>query len=292
MSRALCIDVGGTNLRAGLSSADNPARPAALGAWPAPASLDAFFARIAGLLDEHKVSRLGIAIPGLADGPVCVWVPNLPYLDRVDLRELFPGVEIALGNDAQLAMLAESVDGNAHDVTDAVLLAIGTGIGSAVLADGRIVRGAGGAATSYGWACADLADAGSDAHGWLERHAAGRALDGIAASLGLADGAALIAASRRGDAAALDLLRGPAEALGVAAAGAVALLGSRAVVIAGGVANSLDVLAPLAEPAMRRQLPPHLRAVRLIAAKFGSEASIVGASVAAHGHPFWVERNR
>ncbi|WP_306048104.1 ROK family protein [Oceaniradius stylonematis] len=290
MSRALCIDVGGTNLRAGLSGADDPGQPEPLGHWPAPGSRDAFVKRIAELLDVHGTTRLGMAIPGLADGTVCAWVPNLPYLDGIDLRALFAGIDIALGNDAQLALLAESVDGHAHDVSDAILLAIGTGIGSAVLADGRIVRGAGGGATSFGWACADPTDGGDAAHGWLERHAAGRALDDVAASLGLGDGAALIAAARVGSQAALDHLRPPSAALGVAAAAAVALLGSRAVIFAGGVADSLDVLAPLVEPVMRRQLPPHLRSVRLTAAKFGSRAGIVGASLAAHGHPTWVGR--
>lgn len=287
MSAALCIDLGGTNMRAGLASPDGPTAPELIFNGPAPSGLDAFRDSVAGLLAKHAVTRLGIAIPGLANGTVCAWVPNLPYLDGADLASLFPGIDIALGNDAHFALLAESAAGTARDLRHALLLAIGTGIGSAVLADGRIVRGAGGGATSFGWACAELGDPGDEAHGWLERNAAGRALDGIAATLGLQRGPALIAAAQQGNETARECLRQPAEALGVTLAGAVALLGSEAVIISGGVADGLDVLAPFAEPAMRRHLPPHLRAVSLRAATFGPGASLAGAGLAAHGHPTW-----
>ena len=115
-------------------------------------------------------------------------------------------LRVVAGNDAHFALLAEAAAGAARGVGNAVLIAIGTGIGSAVLADGRILRGEGGAAASFGWACADLGDAGDDAHGWLERVASGTALDRIAAGLGAADGPALVGRARDGDAKALAAL--------------------------------------------------------------------------------------
>ena len=82
-----------------------------------------------------------------------------------------------------------------------MLLAIGTGIGSAVLSDGRIVRGSHGAAASFGWACADVADPGDDRHGWLERHAAGPVLDAAGAAMTPpVDGRGLVAAAIAGNA--------------------------------------------------------------------------------------------
>src|SRR5690606_38480378 len=147
-----------------------------------------------------------------------------------------PGVAIGLGNDAQLALLGEREAGAARDLQDAVLLAIGTGIGSAVLAGGRIVRGSNGGACSFGWAAADVDDLGDDRSGWLERHASGRALDAAAHGIGLSDGSALIAAARNGDTAATAALRAPMAALGTTLAGAVALLDPQAVILAGGVA--------------------------------------------------------
>ena len=286
--RALAIDLGGTNLRAGLATA-GAFEPQPLGRWPAPASLEAFRARVATLLAESGATRLGVCIPGLARGTVCAWVPNLPFLDAVDLTALFPDVGIALGNDAQFALLAEAAAGAARETGNAILLAIGTGIGSAVLADGRILRGDGGGATSFGWACADPDDPGDAAHGWLERIAAGAALDRIAIGMGLADGRALVAAARDGDHAARAALETPMRALGTALAGAVALTGSTRIIFAGGVADSVDVLGPMLRPALVRQLPPHLRGIGIAAGEFGPHAAIVGAGIAAHGHPIWVE---
>ena len=211
------------------------------------------------------MSRIGVAVPGLASGSACLWAPNLPYLDGLDLARMFSGVTVALGNDAQLALLAEAALGAARNAADVILLAIGTGIGSAVLADGRIVHGPGGAAASFGWACADPADPGDPNLGWLERNASGTALDAIARRAGLTDARALIAAARAGDRAARKALEKPCAALGAAIAGAVALLGSQSVIVSGGVAEGIDALAPLILPVLKRHLPPHLRAITLAA---------------------------
>lgn len=289
MSTVLCFDLGGTNLRAGLATGEDMNEPTSLGRWPAPRDLAEFRGRISGLIDEHHAARIGIAIPGLASGTRSVWVPNLPYLDGVDLATLFPQLSVALGNDAQMALLAEAECGAAHAFSDVILLAIGTGIGSAVLADRRIVRGYSGAAASFGWAAASTDDPGDDTHGWLERMASGRAMDACARQAGLADGAALVALARTGDERASEYLSPPAVALGTALAGAVALLGSQAVVVSGGVADSLDVLAPPILAAMQRNLPPHLRGVQLMAGAFGSRASLIGAAIAARRSQLWEE---
>lgn len=284
MSRALCVDLGGTRLRAALFSAACESEP--LGDWPAPADMEAFRSRVAKLIETHGVSRIGVAVPGLTSGAVCRWAPNLPYLNGQDLARTF-GATVALGNDAQLALLAEATLGAARDASDVILLAVGTGIGSAVLADGRIVRGPSGAAASFGWACADPLDSGDNTLGWLERHASGTALDAIARRAGWAEARALIAAARTGDGAALEALEKPCAALGVAVAGAVALLGSQSVIVSGGVADAIDALAPMILPVLKRHLPPHLRDVTLSPADFGARASLVGAGLAAQGHPLW-----
>ena len=77
--------------------------------------------------------------------------------------------------------------------------------------------------------------------------------------LGQADGAALIAAARAGDQPARTALERPAGQLGLALAGAVALLDPEAIVVSGGIADALDMLGPSILAAMRRQLPAHLR---------------------------------
>ena len=195
----LAVDLGGAHYRAGAASSDNPASVRPIGAWPRPSTRDEFLAMLESQFAELGATRLGLAIPGLADGTTCRWVPNVPYLDGLDLAACFPHVDVALGNDAHLALLAEASAGAAAKLSDAILLAIGTGIGSAVLADGRIIGGSRGGACSFGWAAADLVDPEEDRHGWLELHCSGRALDRVAQGIGLNDGADLVERARAGE---------------------------------------------------------------------------------------------
>lgn len=265
VTRVLAVDLGGTNLRAALHSGDLHAlQPIAQEA--ASPSRDAFLQRLGSLIEATGADALGIALPGLAEGTICRWIPNLPFMDGLDIQSAFPSVSIELGNDAQIALLVEATAGAAKGMADAILLAVGTGIGSAVLSGGTIVAGSSAAACSFGWACADLADQGEERCGWLERVASGRALDRIAA--------------RHGDADAFAALQAPAHALDTALAGAVALLNPEAVLILGGLAEALDVLGPAIRVSLHRHLPPHVRGIDLRAGAFGPRAGPVGAAVA------------
>ena len=291
--QVLALDLGGTSLRAGFALVAAPAELAAVERWPAPESAcalrDRILALVAARAGSAPLAGIGITIPGLVEGTVSRWVPNLPFLDGVDLAELFgeAGVPVAAGNDAQMALLAEARLGAASGLDDAILLAIGTGIGSSVLAGGRIVRGGRGAACSFGWASADVADPGEDRSGWLERQAAGRALDRLGRDAGLADGAALISAARTGDPVASVAIHQVGASLGTTLAGAVALLDPQAVLLAGGVSDAIDVLGPPLRAALARNLPPHLRSIEIRPGQFGPRAGLVGAAVAAGLGPEW-----
>ncbi|TPL04617.1 MULTISPECIES: ROK family protein [unclassified Mesorhizobium] len=286
MTRVLAIDLGGTNLRAAIHTGDAGALAPQV-REPAPQKLDAFVARVRALAATGEAEALGLAVPGLAEGSVCRWIPNLPWLDGVDIAALFPDLRVAVGNDAQIALLAEAAQGAAKGVSDAILLAIGTGIGSAVLANGRIVAGAHGGACSFGWASADIRDHGEERSGWLERVASGRALDALAGEIGLADSRQLIAAAKAGQLAAQTLLEVPARQLGTALAGAVGLLDPGVILVSGGLADALDVIAPPLLAALRRQLPPHMRGIDLKPGLFGARAGLVGAALAGQAGSGW-----
>lgn len=287
MSAVVAVDLGGTRCRIGVAEVADPAAVRMVANVAAPGNREDFLGVIRAQLAEHRADALGIGVPGLAEGSVCRWVPNLPYLDGLDLAEALPGISVGLGNDAQLSLLAEARSGAAKGMADAMLLAIGTGIGSAVLAGGSIIAGDGGAACSFGWASVDVDDPGEDVSGWLERHCSGRALDRLAQSLGLADGMALIGKARTGDVAAQATLERPMHMLGTALAGAVALLAPRAVIFAGGVVEAFDVLAPMIESRFVRHLPPHLRQVELLPAWHGPGAGLIGAAHAGALGPAW-----
>jgi predicted NBD/HSP70 family sugar kinase len=290
VSVLLGIDLGGTRLRAAVAG-PAPVEPVALGDEPAPASVEALVERVsAHAAAGAPLAGIGITVPGLVDGTVCRWVPNLPYLDGVDLADALSalGTPVVAGNDAQLALLAEASQGAAAGSRDALLLAVGTGIGSAVLCEGRIARGSHGGACSFGWACADAGDAGHARLGWLERQASGRALDVLGAGLDPPrDARGLISAARAGDPAAVEALDGVADVLGTTLAGAVALLDPEVVLVAGGVAAALDVLGPALRAALDRRLPAHLHGVPVRAGAFGPDAGIVGALLAARTGAEW-----
>ncbi|WFP64986.1 ROK family protein [Mesorhizobium sp. WSM4904] len=286
MTRVLAIDLGGTNLRAAVHTGDTGALAPQV-REPAPDNLDAFVARVRALTNADGVDALGLAVPGLVDGTVCRWIPNLPWLDGVDIAAVFPDIGVAVGNDAQIALLAEAAEGAAKGMSDAILLAIGTGIGSAVLANGRIVAGAHGGACSFGWACADVEDQGDKRNGWLERAASGRALDALSTRIGLADGSRLIEAARAGQSTALALVEEAARPLGTALAGAVGLLDPGVILVSGGLADALDVIAPPLLAALRRQLPAHLRDIELRPGTFGPRAGLVGAALAGQAGSGW-----
>lgn len=294
MNRVLSLDLGGTSLRAATAGVDHPYQLVSLGKWPVPTSVTG----LASLVDElcnravspADLRGIGVTVPGLVEGTLCRWVPNLAYLDGIDLAQLFAGIgrQVVVANDAQLALLAEAVAGRAQGVEEALLLSLGTGIGSAVLVAKRIIRGAHSHACSFGWACADLSDPGDDRWGWLERTASGRAIDAIGTHLvPPRDGTAVIAGARRGESACLNAMERVARALGIAVAGAVSLLDPSVVLLAGGVSEAADLLVRQMQDSLSRHLPPRLREVRVEAAAFGANAGLVGAAIAATKGPDW-----
>jgi len=289
MTQILALDLGGTHLRAGLAERNEIASVQLIGRWTAPSDMSSFRERINEIVaGRGPIAAVGLAVPGLTAGTECRWIPNLPWLDGVDLADLLPGAPLALGNDSQFALLAEATHGAAANLSDAILLSIGTGVGSAVLADGRIIKGAQGGACSFGWACADVNDPGHSNDGWLERMAAGRAFDALAKKiLGAPDGAQLIAVAREGERRAFEAVAKPAAAIGTALAGAVALLDPQAILFVGGVADSFDVLTPPLAAALRRHLPPHLRDVEVRAGRFGGRAAVIGAAIAGLAGADW-----
>ena len=83
------------------------------------------------------------------------------------------------------------------------------------------------------------------------------------------------------------MLEEPARRLGTALAGAVGLLDPGVILVSGGLADALDMIAPPLLAAMRRQLPPHLRGTELKPGAFGSRAGLIGAALAGRAGEHW-----
>lgn len=94
---------------------------------------------------EQQVLSIGLAAPGLAarDGRSIAWMQGrLESVQGVDWTEVFDrGITIPVLNDAHAALLGEVWLGGAQGFRDVLMLTLGTGVGGAVLTDGRLLRG-------------------------------------------------------------------------------------------------------------------------------------------------------
>ncbi|WP_010268200.1 ROK family transcriptional regulator [Paenibacillus senegalensis] len=107
--------------------------------------------------DINNLMVIGIATPGIVDyenGIVVEGSPNLPQWENLNLgaqMESELGVPVVVENDVRSALIGEIWKGRCQNVENAALIAIGTGIGSAYVIDGQVVRGSGNASGEIGY---------------------------------------------------------------------------------------------------------------------------------------------
>jgi glucokinase len=143
---AIGIDIGGTNLRAGRVSSsgeilDWHAEPIARD----PALVLGRIVALCRQLDDATVAGIGVGVPGRVDARTRT-VLSGGYLDLAGARlaeQIEQAIEkpVVIDNDCNMALVAEMATGAAQGADDVVMFTIGTGIGGAVVLDGKIVRG-------------------------------------------------------------------------------------------------------------------------------------------------------
>lgn len=306
------VDLGGTKLLAGLvdpsgevlARSVRPAGPFAT----AEAVLDAIAEEVLELRTAAdargaRLEAVGLGIPSFIDQRTGTAVSTVHQpLQGVAVRDEMTarlGLPVHLDNDANCAMLAEWRGGGAGGSTDAVLLTLGTGIGSGIVSGGRLVRGATGAATELGHTTIDLRGprCACGNRGCLEALCSGPALaregtrlaverPGSALARHLAAGGpitgeAVSELAHAGDEAAGEAILAVALPLGVGIANVMNLLEPEVVLVGGGMSAAGELLlGPAREEARRRARPPG-DAARVALATFGSDAGMRGAAVLA-----------
>jgi glucokinase len=228
--------------------------------------------------------------------------PNVPFIRDFPLcatLKRLTGIAPSIGNDVQLGLYGEQAFGSARGCRNAIALFLGTGIGGAIIIDGRLHRGSSGLAGEIGHYLLDALGplSGSQRHGLLDDVASRHAIAAQAAALAAKQWAphlfreagadlleiradALARAIKRGDEKIEELVRSRSAILGIVMANLVNFLSPDLVVMGGGMVKSLGkIIVPEAERAMRRHaLPPIAKPVRVAAAQLGDLAVAAGAA--------------
>jgi glucokinase len=302
----VAVDLGGTKLLTGV--VDREGTVVRRTVHPTDLSgEDALLAQLEQSVREvggDGFAALGVGIPSTIDQRVgrAVSSVNIP-LAGVDLRDrlraLFD-VPVMIDNDANAAALAEHTFGAGRGTRYMVMLTLGTGIGGGLILDGRLYRGAVGAAAELGHITLDLdgppCQGTCPGRGHLEALASGTAADALVARIASerpdGDLGRAAAEGRELDArVAVELaMLGPGDArdaleligsyLGVGIASYVNIFNPEVVVLGGGFARAGDLLF---EPARRvvaeRALVPARDVVRIVPAVLGVEAGLIGAAL-------------
>lgn len=316
----IALDLGGTKLAAALVDGDGAAYDRRV------TPLDGRRGRAVGSLIIDEVRRLlaaayasnrtvtavGASVPGIAHLQTGrVWAPNIPDWDDYPLRDEIiaavvehsatpperDSIPIAVDSDRTAYILGEAWQGAARGCRDAIFLAVGTGIGAGILADGRVLRGARGIAGAIGWLALERPFMPEYAAcGCFESHASGEGLAKVArrrlhegpdveSSLRSIEQLAaheVFRAFDAGDVLALSVMREAVEFWGMAAANLVSLFNPEKIIFGGGVFGpAVRLLPDIAAEARRWAQPVSIQQVEFVPSQLGNDAGLVGAAYVA-----------
>ncbi len=149
------IDFGGTFIKFGLVDADR--QPSETFQLPTPTDggcdsvVEQILAGAGQLIQRHGLSKsdivgVGIGSPGPIDIPngIVIAMPNIRGMDNCPLRNrVADGLDLpaVLENDANAAAYGEYICGAGEGTGSIVMLTLGTGVGSGIIIDGRILHG-------------------------------------------------------------------------------------------------------------------------------------------------------
>jgi glucokinase len=304
---AVGIDIGGTKIGGAL--VDQSGSIIRESRVPTPAQdsdaiTDAVVQLIQELSEGVEVLAVGVAAAGFVDAERSniVYAPNLswrnePLKAKIQSKVAMP---VFIENDANAAGWAEYKFGAGAGARHVVMLTIGTGVGGAIIVDGKLLRGGFGLAAELGHVPLNGGDrpCGCGQVGCIEPYGSGTSLLKAARQLaasgeakgyrlaqleeenGELTGAQVYQAIVEQDAGALELLSNLGTALGKTVAGICAVLDPEVVIIGGGVSAAGElILNPI-----RESYEKHLSAaafrphVRFAIAQFVNDAGVVGAA--------------
>ncbi|TVQ04297.1 MAG: ROK family protein [Balneolaceae bacterium] len=270
MIHIAAIDVGGTKIAGGLFSEDgkllqeNTASVSGLAGREVGRTICEMIREFEESTFKSSGSRLkaiGICVPGIYNPEKgTVWAPNLPGWESYPLLDeirnsLDSEIPVIIDSDRSCYILGEVWRGAARGCRNAIYLAVGTGIGAGILANGTVIQGTGYSAGAVGWMALNRPYfAGYQQFGCFEYHASG---DGLArvyrnylaempAYRGELDGIPpnkltakdIFEAAKKNDTIAKKVIAEAVEYWGMSVANLVSIFNPEKVILGGGVFES------------------------------------------------------
>lgn len=298
------VDLGGTQMRAArfdeqLNILERVAEPTL-----AHEGLERVVARLLDVIarvipdDPSSLRGIGVSVPGPInphEGTV-VAPPNLPGWHNVPIRKLIQerfNCPTYLGNDANVAALAEATSGAARGSTYVVYLTVSTGIGGGVIDNGRLLVGARGLGGEAGHMMmvvdGEILDLeGAAAGPAIARRAVARLKGGAVSRIReLVDGdldkvtAKVVgAAAAAGDSLAVELIQKAGYMVGLGIVSLLHLFNPQIVVVGGGVTHTGDLLFEPMRQAVREHVldAAYYQNVPIVQAALGDNVALIGAA--------------
>jgi len=306
---AIGVDVGGTGTKAGLvghagevlGRLERPTEPHA-GTKGIIAAVEDLMRRATEL--GVRVEAVGVGAAGFvnSDTGAITFSPNLTYDDPQvkTALESRVGLPVVVDNDANAAAWGERAFGSAAGSDHVTLLTLGTGIGSGVIVDGRLIRGLTGAGAELGHTIVDPdgPECPCGLRGCLEQLASGTAIarmakewvgsdphSSIVTFAGSVDSITsehVAKAARELDETARSVLRQAGKALGIGLSNVVNIFDPEVIVLAGSVVGAGEpYLGPARDELARMNTAQRRRPMRLDVTTLGGDAGILGAAALA-----------
>ena len=305
---AIGIDIGGTKVAAGVVDSEGRILSEARRSTPGndPRAVERVILELVEELGtDHRIWSVGIGAAGWMDldGGTVLFSPHLAWRNeplRDNLQRLLRR-PVLLANDADAAAWAEWRFGAGRGEDRLVCITLGTGIGGAMVMDGRVERGRFGVAGEFGHQIimpgGHRCECGN--RGCWEQYASGNALGrearilarnnspmaqdllaAVGGQAGKITGAVVTELALAGDAASRELIDEVGEWLGLGLANLAAALDPGLFVIGGGLCSAGDLLVEPARKAFARNLTGRgfRPAAGISLAALGPKAGLIGAA--------------
>ncbi len=298
---AIGIDFGGTSVKIAVvfqSHIIDQAPPIATQEFTSRDELiEAMVRTVEDLQTRHPaVKFVGVGMPGFVnfEKGLVYRLTNVSDWEAVPLKRILESklkLPVMVDNDANCMAIAEWHLGAGRGFKDVIFVSLGTGVGGAVIANGKMVRGMRHGAGEIGQTSIDYQ--GHRGHygnlGALEEYIGNREITTRALEAYAAEGikkfaencspAALTTAAHQGDVIAIALWDEIGQMLATSLMNCCWLLNPAAIVIGGGVARAGDLLfRPLKKHLFSQLSGPFVDDLAIMPAAFGHEAGIIGAA--------------